>query len=155
MMLGEQAVSRSNERKLRRAGAVEPTGDVYRTMAWTYPLMFVAMAAEGVIAGRPWGVVNMIGLAMFLAAKVLKFWAIAALGPRWTFRVLVPPGAPLVSGGPYAWMRHPNYVGVFGEIIGAALLVGGFATGALSLIGFGMLIRKRIAVEEEALSGQG
>jgi methyltransferase len=84
-------------------------------------------------------------------AKALKFWAIATLGPRWTFRVLVPPGAPLVTGGPYAWVRHPNYLAVIGEFVSFAILVGAPLTGLGSVIGFGALLRRRIRVEERAL----
>ena len=154
MMAGELMLSRANEQILRRRGAVEPAGDVYRTLAWAYPAMFVLMAIEGAVAGPRPGVTTVLGALLFLAAKGLKVWAISTLGPRWTFRVLVPPDMPLVSTGPYAWLRHPNYAAVFGEILGIAMLIGAPITGALSLIGFGILVRKRIAVEERAL-GRG
>jgi methyltransferase len=151
IMVAETVLSRFNEQLLRRRGAREPRGDVYRTMAWSYPGMFVAMAIEGAVAGPQPGWTTIAGGVVFFAAKALKFWAISTLGPRWTFRVLVPPNAALVSAGPYARFRHPNYAAVFGEIIGMALLVGAPATGLLSLVGFGLLVRKRIAVEERAL----
>jgi methyltransferase len=151
MMVGELVLSRSNEQILRVRGAIEPGGDVYRALAWAYPAMFVLMGVEGAMAGPPPGVATVAGALVFLAAKALKFWAISTLGPRWTFRVLVLPDVPLVSTGPYAWLRHPNYAAVFGEIIGIAMLVGAPITGVLSVIGFGALVRKRIAVEERAL----
>lgn len=151
MMLGELIRSRSNERSLRRRGAIEPAGDVYRALAWVYPMMFVAMAIEGAVAGPPPGATTVAGVVVFLVAKAVKFWAISTLGTRWTYRVLVPPDVPLVTSGPYAWVRHPNYLAVFGEIVGVAIFVGAPVTGAISLITFGALVRKRIAVEEEAL----
>ena len=154
LMLGELILSRSNETRLRRRGAIEPAGDVYRALAWAYPMMFVAMAIEGGVAGPSWRAMTGAGMLVFLVAKAFKFWAISTLGPRWTYRVLVPPDAPLVTSGPYAWVRHPNYLAVFGEIAGFAMLVGAPFTGAISLITFGGLVRKRIAVEERAL-GRG
>src|SRR6187551_1272896 len=51
MMLTELIRSRRNERELRRRGAVEPQGDVYRALAVAYPLMFVVMAVEGSLLG--------------------------------------------------------------------------------------------------------
>ena len=69
--------------------------------------------------------------------------------------MLVPPDAPLVTSGPYARVRHPNYLAVFGEIAGIAMLVGAPLTGAISLTAFGGLVRKRIAVEEKALGRGG
>jgi len=88
---------------------------------------------------------------MFLAAKLLKLWAIATLGLRWSYRVLVLPGAPLIAAGPYAHLRHPNYLAVFGEITGFAMMMGAFWTGIGSILLFGVLVRRRIAIEENAL----
>jgi methyltransferase len=107
-MLGEWGLSRANERQLRAQGAVEPAGDVHRTMAWAYPLSFLAIGIEGALSGPPSDASLLAGATVFFAAKGLKFWAIASLGTRWTFRVLVPPGSPLVTRGPYLWLRHPN-----------------------------------------------
>jgi methyltransferase len=120
-------------------------------MAIVYPAVFIAMAIEGALAGPSPDAALIGGFVMFAAAKVLKVWAISALGPRWSYRVLVLPDVPLVSTGPYAHLRHPNYVAVFGEIAGFALMVGARITGVVSLVAFALLVRKRIAVEEKAL----
>jgi methyltransferase len=150
-LLVETLRSRHNERQLRARGAIEPTGDVYRAMQVAYPGMFVAMTMEGLLRGPAPVAALVSGLVVFLAAKGIKWAAIVSLSDRWTFHVLVLPGAPLVTGGPYRFMRHPNYVGVLGEIVGTALMMGAPVTGVLSLVGFGLLLRRRIAVEERAL----
>lgn len=150
LMLAEQRRSVANERALRLRGAVEPAGDVYGQMAWTYPAAFVAMTVEGWWRGGA-GAALGAGLVIFAAAKALKYWAIASLGPRWTFRVLVPPGAPLVVSGPYRWLRHPNYVGVIGEIVGFGTMVGAPAACIVSALWFGRLLWRRVKVEEHAL----
>lgn len=151
MMLAEARLSRSNEKRLRARGAIEPPQDVYRTMRWAYPAAFVAMALEGALFGPPPGSGTLAGVVVFAAAKALKAWAIASLGGRWTFRVLVLPEVPLVSSGPYGLVRHPNYVAVIGELTGMALMVGARVAGAASILGFALLIRQRIRVEDEAL----
>jgi methyltransferase len=151
MMLVENRISKSNERWLRTQGAIEPPGDVYRTMQWAYPAAFAAMAVEGALFGPAPGPATLAGVVVFVAAKALKFWAMASLGARWTFRVLVLPGRPLIARGPYAFLRHPNYVGVVGELIGMALIVGARITGPVAALGFALLIRGRIQVEDEAL----
>lgn len=151
IMAGEAALSAYNERVLRARGAVEPPDDVYATMQWAYPASFAAMALEGAIAGPAAADVLAAGLALFGASKALKIWAISTLGIRWTFRVLVPPGAPLVARGPYALLRHPNYVAVIGELAAMALLVWAPITGIVAVFGFGLLMRRRIAVEDRAL----
>jgi methyltransferase len=151
VMLVELRISRANERALRARGAIEPVDDVYVTMAWAYPLAFLAMAFEGALFGPPPGLTTLSGIVIFAAAKGVKYWAILSLGPRWVFRVLVLPGAPLISRGPYAYLRHPNYLGVMGELLGMALIVGSLVTGVIAFLGFAILIRQRIAAEERAL----
>jgi methyltransferase len=151
MMLVEAQLSRYNERKLRAAGACEPPDDVYRTMSWAYPMAFIVMAIEGALFGPAPGLATLVGAALLGASKALKFWAIASLGRRWTFRVLVPPGATLVVSGPYALVRHPNYLAVVGELVSMALLVGARVTGPLGVVMFGLLLRQRIRIEEQAL----
>lgn len=151
MMVAEAWLSGSNERWLRRHGATEPARDVYRTMQWAYPAAFVVMAIEGAVWGTGSGAWTLIGATVFATAKALKYWAIASLGRRWTFRVLVLPGVTLVRKGPYAVLRHPNYVAVLGELAGMALLVGARLSGPVATVLFALLLRRRIAVEEEAL----
>ena len=151
IMLVELRISQANERTLRRDGAVDIADGVYGAMRWAYPGAFVAMAIEGMLWGAAPGPAMWVGLGVFVAAKALKAWAIASLGGRWTYRVLVLPGAPLVAGGPYAYVRHPNYVAVVGELVGVALLTGARVSGPVATIFFAELIRRRILAEERAL----
>ena len=151
MMLVELQLSRSNERRLRAAGAIEPADDVYRIMQVAYPLAFVLMGIEGALRASVSPRLVLLGLLVFGLAKAIKFWAIASLGSRWSFRVLVLPGAPLVTGGPYQWLRHPNYIGVMGELAGIAISLSAVVTGVISLAAFGWILWQRIAVEERAL----
>ena len=154
VMLGESVLSSHNERVLRARGAVEPPGDVYAAMRWAYPLCFAAMAVEGAIMGPATRESLAAGLAVFGVAKALKIWAISTLGIRWTFRVLVLPDAPLIRSGPYALIRHPNYIAVLGELAGMALIVWAPVTGVLALAAFGALMWRRIAIEDRALGRQ-
>ena len=149
-MLAEALLSRAHERKLRAAGAIEPSGDVYGVMRVAYPACFALMAIEALLRG-PQSAFVVPGIVMFAIAKALKWWAIASLGDRWSFRVLVLPGAPLIDTGPYRVLRHPNYLAIVGEIVGVALMLGASWTGAFACLGFGVLMWFRIRVEERAL----
>ncbi len=150
-MLFELRISRHNERILRGRGAVAPPDPTYGVMRLAYPGTFIAMAIEGAMAGPPSTEIILAGAGLMVLAKSLKAWAIASLGFRWTYRVFVLPGAPLVTRGPYAFLRHPNYVAVLAELVSMALLVGGRITGPLSVVFFGYLLRRRVAAEERAL----
>jgi methyltransferase len=151
-MLAEAARSARHDRALRAAGAFEPANDVYRAMAVAYPATFVVMLIEGAVRGASADSWFAAGAAVFAGAKALKYWAIASLGPRWTFRVLVPPGSPRIVRGPYRWLAHPNYVAVTGELVGTAVAMHARVTGPLAVAAFGALMLRRIAVEEKALA---
>jgi methyltransferase len=150
-MIVEARRASANERVQRARGGVEPAGDVYRLMQFAYPGAFLATIVEGVMRGDQAGGVFAVGLALFAAAKALKWWAIAALGAFWTFRVIVVPGAALVTSGPYAYLRHPNYIAVVGELVAVTLMTGAIVTGPVAAAGFGALILMRIRVEQRAL----
>jgi len=49
---------------------------------------------------------------------------IASLGGRWTTRIIVLRGAPLVRRGPYRFVSHPNYWVVAGELLVLPLAFG-------------------------------
>ena len=150
-MFAEARISRAHEQQLRAAGAFEPAGDVYAVMHIAYPAGFLLMAIEAGVRHRTsaW---LLPGAIIFVLAKVLKWWAMASLGTRWTFRVLVLPNAALVHRGPYRLLRHPNYVAVLGEIVSVAMMLGVPWTGTAACLGFGSLLWMRIQVEERALS---
>lgn len=154
IMGGEAILSAFNERELRARGAIEPAGDVIATMRWMYPGAFVAMGIEGALGGPAPPNVLVGGLALFGLAKALKVWAISSLGPKWSYRVLVVPGEPLVTTGPYRFMSHPNYLAVVGEILSVAAIVWAPLTGTLASIAFGWLMTARIRIEDRAL-GRG
>lgn len=154
LMAVEAALSRRHERTLRARGAVEPEDDVYAAMQLAYPLAFAALLVEGWGRGPAGAICWSVGAAIFVAGKVLKYWAIASLGPLWSFRVLVVPGVPLVRSGPYRFMRHPNYAGVVAEILGVAVMLAAPIAGAAALAVFGVLLWKRVQTEERALRMQ-
>ena len=150
-MAFEARVALRHDRDLRAAGAFEPADDVYGWMRIAYPASFLAMAVEAVLVGARVNGVFVAGLIVFTLSKVIKYWAIATLGSRWSFRVLVPPASSLIQRGPYRFMRHPNYVGVMGELGGMAMIARAIISGSLSVAVFAVLIAKRIQVEERAL----
>lgn len=91
-------------------------------------------------------------LALALAAQALRYWAIATLGPRWNVRVIVVPGEPVVTTGPYRWLRHPNYLAVVIEGLAIPLLHGAWLTALTFSVLNAWLLRVRIRSEERALA---
>ncbi|GLK72746.1 hypothetical protein KHC23_08455 [Ancylobacter dichloromethanicus] len=117
--LGELVLARRNTARLLAAGAVERAPGHYRYMV---ALHAGWLAGLWVLApGRP---VNLVLLAAYALLQLLRVWVLATLGPRWTTRILVLPGAPLVHRGPYRFLSHPNYAVVVGEIALLPLMFG-------------------------------
>ena len=69
-----------------------------------------------------------------------------------TTRVLVVPGEELVTGGPYRWLRHPNYLVVVLEIAAIPAVHGAWLTAVLFSIANLVLLRERVRVENRALN---
>jgi len=153
-MIVEALLAARNDRRLRGQGAVEPPGDVFRLMQIAYPACFLMMLAEGAWRGVTADAAFALGCGVFACAKALKYWAITSLGPRWTFRVLVPPGSVRTISGPYRFMAHPNYVAVAGELIGTAIAMRAIVSGPVAVAGFCILMIRRVVVEEKALAGE-
>src|SRR6266853_1097921 len=98
-MLVEAARARRNELAQRARGGIEPQDDVYNIMRVVYPAAFLAMlweaAARRATSSGSTAIVA-VGVAVFAAAKIIKWSAILTLGQCWTFRVIVVPGDALV-----------------------------------------------------------
>ncbi len=94
-------------------------------------------------------------MVIVVAANVLRWWCIATLGPRWSARVIVAPGEPLVRSGPYRWFSHPNYAAVIIE--GAALPLAGSAwiTATAFTVLNAALLTVRVRCENRALAAAG
>jgi methyltransferase len=109
--MGELLLAHYNARKLLARGAVEMG-------AAHYPLI-VAVHAAWLAALWVFGRhqdVNLLALAAFAGLQGLRLWILATLGSRWTTRILVLPGEPLIASGPYRYLAHPNYAVVVAEI---------------------------------------
>jgi methyltransferase len=86
------------------------------------------------------------------AVEVFHTWCIVTLGPFWTTRVIVVPGASLVRRGPYSLFRHPNYLAVLLEIVLLPLAFGAYAIAIVFSILYAALIFWRLRDEERLLA---
>lgn len=109
--IGELVVARHNMRKLMARGAVEVGSGHYPLIVAVHTAWLLSLW----LFGRHQSV-NVVALALYLALQGLRCWVLWTLGSRWTTRIIVLPGEPLVAAGPYRWMSHPNYAVVVGEI---------------------------------------
>jgi len=145
--LGELVLSRYNTSRLLARGAVEVGASHYPLIVLVHTAWLIALW----IWGRDQDVMFP-ALAGFIVLQGLRCWILATLGPRWTTRIIVLPGEPLVASGPYKYLSHPNYAVVAGEI---ALLPLALHLPLLALIFTGLnaaVLAIRIRAEAYALS---
>jgi methyltransferase len=148
----ELLLSTRNARLALARGAVETGQGHYPVMSVFHGAFLVSCALEVVILQRPFpGAVGWIALAVVLAAQALRYWAVATLGWRWNTRIVVVPGAVPITGGPYRFVRHPNYVAVIAEMLALPLVHGAWLTAIAFSLGNAWLLRVRIRAEEQAL----
>jgi len=148
----ELFLSRRNARHARAAGAVESGRGHYPVMVAFHTLFLISCAAEMLLVPRSFpGALGWVALGLALLAQGLRYWAVASLGARWNTRVLVWPGVPPVTSGPYRFLRHPNYLAVVVEMAAVPLVYGAWVTAIVFSVGNLFLLSVRIRSEERAL----
>jgi methyltransferase len=108
---GELVVARHNTRRLKARGAIELSPGHYPLIVTVHAGWLISLW----LLGRHQDV-SAIALAAYLVLQGFRFCVFWTLGARWTTRIIVVPGEPLVSAGPYRLLSHPNYAVVTGEI---------------------------------------
>ena len=151
--LFELRLSKRNAAAAFARGGIEVGREHFGAMRALHAVFLGACALEVVLLQRTFE--PLLGwpmLALALGAQSLRYWAIASLGPRWNVRVIVTPGDPVVTSGPYRWLRHPNYLAVVIEGFAIPLIHGAWISAALFSALNAWLLRVRIRVEESALA---
>lgn len=149
----ELVVSKRNLRWSFEHGGVEYGRSHYPYMVVLHVFLLVGSLVEVWVWQKPLiPTLSWTMLAVVLASQALRWWCITSLGRRWNTLVVVVPGMPRVTGGPYRWFSHPNYVAVVLE--GIALPLVGFAwVTALVFSALNLpLLAVRLRVEDEALA---
>ncbi len=151
--LVELFLTQRNARRLRRRGGFEISEDHYSWMVSLHTALLIACPLEVGLLSRPWvPSLSVAMLALLGATMALRYWAISSLGDRWTTRVFVVPGEPVVRRGPYRWLRHPNYLAVVFEVVALPLIHSAWLSAIVFGIGNIFLLKARIQVEEKALT---
>jgi methyltransferase len=145
--LGELVLARRNTARLIARGGREAYPGHYPLIVAVHALWLAALWWLGPGREIAWPLIG-----LFLLLQIGRLWVLTTLGERWTTRIIVLPGAPLVARGPFRLVRHPNYVVVVLEI---AVLPLAFGLWEIALV-FSLLnaavLAIRIRAEERALA---
>jgi methyltransferase len=145
--LAELLIARRNTAALlanggREIGAAHYPIIVVFHAAWLLGLWYFARGQD----------VNWILFAVFAVLQAARVWVLATLGPRWTTRIILMSEKPLVVGGPFKFMNHPNYFVVACEIFVLPLAFGLVAFALIGGVINLLILAYRIRIEEQALS---
>lgn len=148
----EVVYARSNEKRMKSEGAIEAGATHYKWIVLLHIFFFIALILEVLVYSTGLSAAWQVFLLIFIAAQLLRFWALSSLGKFWNTKILVLPGAPKVRRGPYRWISHPNYVVVALELAALPLIFGAWRTALVFTIANALLLLLvRIPAEEKAL----
>lgn len=149
----ELVVARRNLAWALRHGGVEVGFGHYPAMVALHVLLLVGCLVEVWVGDPPF--VPWLGwsmLALVVAAQALRWWCIGTLGKQWNTRVVVVPGLPLKNGGPYRYLRHPNYVAVVVEGFALPMVHTAWVTALVFTVSNAILLSVRVSAENRALA---
>jgi len=150
--VSELFLARRNERVVRAKGAREYDEKGYKVIVLMHIFFFISLISEYVLLARTINHFWVPLLIFFLIAQILRYWAISALGYRWNTKILVTPNTSPVRTGPYKYLNHPNYLSVVIEIAAIPLIFSCYITAVIFNVLNLTLLKRRIRIEEEALS---
>lgn len=136
-----------NTRRLLDRGAKEYAPGHYPLIVALHALWLAAL--WWLAPGRP---IDAPFLLLFVIVELARVWVLASLGARWTTRIIVLKGAPLVRKGPYRYLDHPNYMVVAAEIALLPMVFGLWRTAIVFSLVNALLLAIRIREENRALA---
>ena len=144
----ELYIAHRNTKRLLANGGFEVGSNHYPLMValhtlWLGGLWYLVLYQRPEVS-YPW-------IFAYLVLEAARGWIIAALGSRWTTRIIVVPGETLVDEGPYKFFRHPNYMVVAGEIFILPMAFGLWWYAILFTALNAAMLYWRIRSEDEAL----
>ena len=158
LMAGQRIIellySKRNERKiaLRQPGAPQADASGFTWIAALHVALFTLPAFERWRRRRPApALVAGVGWLTTAGAIAVRLSVLASLRERWTVRAVVPADLRVVDGGPYRYIRHPNYVALGLEFVGVPLIGGAYLSAAALSAVNGVLLWRRIRGEEALL----
>lgn len=148
----ELGVALRNARWSLARGGMETGRGHYPAMVALHTGLLAGCLLEVALADRPFvPALGWTALGVVLGTQGLRWWCVRALGRRWNTRVIVVPGLPLATGGPYRLLRHPNYVAVVAEGLALPLVHTAWVTAAVFTALNAALLTVRVRCEEAAL----
>ena len=150
--LVELKLSRRHRQQLARRNISQHSDPHYPWMVALHVAVLTLAAVEVVWLRRGFLPALAVPAAvLFVLAAALRWWAIGSLGAHWNTQVMDSASLGVVARGPFRWVRHPNYLGVFVEMAALPLIHSAWITALVAMAGNVWVLRNRLRVEEPML----
>ena len=152
LRLFELRISKRRQRALLARGVGKVAEPHFAAMVVLHTAVLIGALAEAWLVPRaPLPLLSPIALVLLAAANALRIWVIATLGPHWNVQIMDSAPLGVVTSGPFRFIRHPNYVAVFLELLALPLVHGAWVTALLGSACHVWVLAHRIRAEEAAL----
>ena len=153
--LVELFIASNNERWMKARGGIEVGQAHYKWFIILHTLFFMAILVEYQFKAIKFDgavPVYMIFFIGFMVAQLGRVWCIHSLGRFWNTKIIVLPKVSLIKKGPYKYVKHPNYIIVFIELLFMPLIFGLYIVAIIFPFLHLLLLTIRVPREEEALN---
>lgn len=96
-------------------------------------------------------ILSLFGFIIFVSGAILRRKAMLALGDNWSIKTEIKEKHMLIERGVYKYVKHPYYLAVILELVGACLVANAFYSIALVFLVQGPLLLIRVKLEERVL----
>ena len=149
--LAELVRSRAHIAALGRAGHMPVREPAFIAMTLVHTLVLVLSPLEVFAFDRPFvPAIGVPAFALVVAAQFGRSWVFRTLQSAWNVRVVRPRA--IVTGGPYRYVRHPNYLIVCVELLCLPMIHFAWWTALAVTVANALVLRSRIALEESVLA---
>jgi methyltransferase len=149
----ELRISRRHQQQMATRGIEKRTDPQFRWMVAFHALVLSGAAIEVVVLHRPFLPQLAAPMALlFFSATALRWWVIRTMGAHWNVEVMASAPLGVVTTGPFRWVRHPNYLAVFVELVALPLIHTAWITAVAAAAGNFWVLHHRLSLEEPVLN---
>jgi methyltransferase len=148
----ELYISKRNQRRMASRGIQKISEPHFPWMVAVHTALLVGAGLEVWLFRRPfllWLAIPM--FVLFFFAQAMRVWVVRTMSGHWNAEIMDSTQLGVVTGGPYRWVRHPNYVAVVAEFIAIPLLHTAWITAVAGSLADLWVLRSRIDVEDRVL----
>jgi|SRR5688572_2042767 len=144
--------SASNEKRLRKANAVEYGRNNSIVLVLFHALYYLACLGEAIVLHKTANIISFFGVGLFVFSMVMLWIVIFSLKDLWTVKLIIAREHRLNNSFIFRFFKHPNYfLNIIPELISIALICQAWYTLLLGLPLYLIPLTVRIVQEERVM----